>query len=311
MQFAVESWSPEYGVSADPTELAEATGEVDIGVERAAADWAPVAVSAAAQDAAASMSLVFVDGVRRIDARVWIVDGESVRPGVCASVAAGAVHCVGRSATVIEPTVARGLYAMASATAGPIVTRHGTYELVPCAGDDAEALYLGIHERMTALETGLSVIAEADCVVYDGPLRGRNDPVGVGFVKTQAVQYLPDDQQRVLARLGAGERSPLFLIGGGFTRWSWYLRLPGPVSQPLSGIVRCELAGAGTATGAIERADAVSAVLPRFASEPHKDARAPQNLYPIAGLERELRRRLGDPNLLERALRVAAASHLA
>ena len=34
------------------------------------------------------------------------------------------------------------------------------------------------------------------------------------------------------------------------------------------------------------------AALPAFASAPHKDTRSPQNLYPIAGLERELRRRL-------------------
>jgi hypothetical protein len=37
-----------------------------------------------------------------------------------------------------------------------------------------------------------------------------------------------------------------------------------------------------------------------------KDSRAPQNLFPIAGLERALRRRLGDPGLLYRALRTAA-----
>ena len=46
--------------------------------------------------------------------------------------------------------------------------------------------------------------------------------------------------------------------------------------------------------------------LGRFASAAYKDSRAPQNLYPIAGLERELRRRLGDPRLLYRALREAA-----
>jgi hypothetical protein len=46
--------------------------------------------------------------------------------------------------------------------------------------------------------------------------------------------------------------------------------------------------------------------LGRFASDQYKDARAPQNLYPIAGLERELRRRLGDPRLLYRALRLTA-----
>jgi hypothetical protein len=51
----------------------------------------------------------------------------------------------------------------------------------------------------------------------------------------------------------------------------------------------------------------VSACLPRFASRPHKEPRAPQNLYPIAGLERDLRHRLGDARILYRALRRAAA----
>lgn len=47
----------------------------------------------------------------------------------------------------------------------------------------------------------------------------------------------------------------------------------------------------------------------RYASEEYKDARAPQNLYPIAGLERVLRRRLGDARLLYRALRESAWGH--
>src|SRR5690606_27259422 len=55
-------------------------------------------------------------------------------------------------------------------------------------------------------------------------------------------------------------------------------------------------------------ADRVAATVPRFATQPHNDPRAPQNLHPIAGLERELRRRLGDQALLERALREAAAN---
>ena len=50
----------------------------------------------------------------------------------------------------------------------------------------------------------------------------------------------------------------------------------------------------------------MSTVLPRYGSSPHKDPRAPQNLFPIGGLERELRRRLGDPLLIQRALREAA-----
>ena len=52
-------------------------------------------------------------------------------------------------------------------------------------------------------------------------------------------------------------------------------------------------------------ADRVTAILPATASQPHIDPRAPQNLVPVAALERELRRRLGDPGYVYRALREA------
>ena len=54
-----------------------------------------------------------------------------------------------------------------------------------------------------------------------------------------------------------------------------------------------------------ELAEISQLCLGRFASTEYKDGRAPQNLYPIAGLERELRRRLGDQQLLYRSLRGA------
>jgi hypothetical protein len=73
-------------------------------------------------------------------------------------------------------------------------------------------------------------------------------------------------------------------------------------------VVRCEASGDLAPADAVALADTVGATLPRFASQPHNDPRAPQNLHPIAGLERELKRRLGDRDLLERALRQAAAA---
>ena len=154
-------------------------------------------------------------------------------------------------------------------------------------------------------------MAPPDCelVVFDGPLRGRHGEQAVGYVKTQRVQYLPDALMPVLTGLGDGERTPLFLIGGGgFGRWSCYLRLPGPRAHPLAGVVRLELPGRGAAVDAAARADLVATTLPHYASEPHKEPRAPQNLYPIAGLEQRLRHLLGDPFVLERALRRAAVA---
>jgi hypothetical protein len=211
---------------------------------------------------------------------------------------------------VVSVVVERGLYTPVEAE--PIVIPSGgTYQLRPVSGDDDDALYFGVHRHMTELEAAVSTAAPerpGELVVFDGPLRGRDRATGIGYVKTQHVQYLEPDQLRIVVGLGVGQRSPLFAIdtGGRFERWSWYLRLPGPISHPLSGVVRLELPALGDAEAAAERADLVSAMLPRFASEPHKEPRAPQNLYPIAGLERELRRRLGDDHLLQRGLRVAS-----
>jgi hypothetical protein len=52
-------------------------------------------------------------------------------------------------------------------------------------------------------------------------------------------------------------------------------------------------------------ADRTAAVLPLVASQEHLDPRAPQNLVPIAALERELRHLMGDRGLVYRAIRSA------
>lgn len=303
MRYAVESWAPEYGIAADPDQMETATEPAVIDVEYPADQWRPLTP---APDEGPS-KVVFVDGVRRIDARVWIADGELARQGVCASVAAGAVTCTTNHATLTTASVSRGVFAAASDAADDIETRYGDYRFVACTGDAPEDFYLGIHQRMTDLEKGLVVGDDADLVVFDGPLRGRADPRAVGYVKTQHVQYLPDELQGLLGRLDAGQRTPIFALSSwGMTLYSWYLRLPVAPSHALAGIVRCEVPAVASVADTIAAADRLTALLPRYASEPHKDGRAPQNLYPIAGLERELRRRLGDQYLLERALRLAA-----
>ncbi|HSJ45238.1 MAG TPA: hypothetical protein VK923_11210, partial [Euzebyales bacterium] len=69
-------------------------------------------------------------------------------------------------------------------------------------------------------------------------------------------------------------------------------------------VVRCETPKEGvTLPAAVVLADESTATLPRFASSPHRDLRAPQNLYPIGALERHLRHRLGDGALIGRRLR--------
>jgi hypothetical protein len=109
-----------------------------------------------------------------------------------------------------------------------------------------------------------------------------------------------------VGKLTPGQRTPVFLMGTSWDRHSWYLRLPCAPGAPWAGIVRVECAADLRRSEVIRLADLSQACLGRFASAPYKDSRAPQNLYPIGGLEHELRHRLGDQRLLFRALSQAA-----
>jgi hypothetical protein len=317
MRFAVETWAPDYGASMDAAGMARSDAEVDPGVERDPAAWAPVQPHA---DAAPAACVLFVDGVQRIDARIWITgertedeSGEQTRQGVCASWAAGAVRCDER-ALVVAAEVRRGVLCP-GASADPIVTRHGDYRPcpVPDSGGDPIAQALGRArgdlEGRVAVEAMGSSEGRAGLLVVDGPLGDRRHiPGAVGYIKTHHVSYLPATLQPVATGLAVGDRTPLFAIGDRRFRYSWYLRLPGAATHPWWGIVRCEASGDLNRAEALNLADCVTATLPRFASQPHNDPRAPQNLHPIAGLERELRRRLGNPAVMDRALRRAARS---
>jgi hypothetical protein len=119
------------------------------------------------------------------------------------------------------------------------------------------------------------------------------------------VTYLPPEHNSVVGALAPGQRTPLFTIAD-YKRYSWYVRLATLAGgHSWTGIVRCEASGQLPLEQVRGIADRTAAILPTVASEPHVDPRAPQNLVPIAALERELRHRMGDQRLVYRALRDA------
>jgi len=306
MRIAIDSWDPGYGSGAsDVLDLVPSDVPTDAGAEVPLDRWAPRRVD----DVAPWDGVVFVDGVQRIDARAWVTGDDGVtRQGLCVSVAAGAVRCNG-VAEVLDVIVDRALISPVGG-ADHLVTRHGMWRHVPVADDDIEVFDRAIGRLRASLEATLAqqVASSGDQIVVDGPLSQHRHLAGaLGYVKTLQRGYGPPDVLRVAAELQPGERTPMLVIGESVARWSWYVRLPGAIVHPLAGVVRCETSGDVSLTSASELADAAARSLPRFASAPHKDARAPQNLYPIAGLERALRSRLGDQGLLLRALRSAAA----
>ncbi len=299
MRFTVEAWDSDYGAPIEQ-ELEDASPNVDPSVEFPIEGWRPLLPEIDPLD-----DVLFIDGVRRVDATLWIEQPPDF-PGfaLAATYAAGAVRCNGK-ATLEVAEVERGLFT--SAPAADIETGVGSYEIKATKGTTSEELWLGIQQRMGALEAiAARKAGAAQLLVVDGPLSHVRDlDNAVGYVKTQKVQYLPMELRSVLTDLPAGYRTPLFLTTTSWSRFSWYLRLANH-QGPAGGLVRCEIDADKPVADAARIATRVSATLPRFASASHKDPRAPQNLYPIGGLERELRHRLGDKELAMRALRSAS-----
>jgi hypothetical protein len=309
MRFAVESWDPEFGSSLEQ-ELLDSQAPVDAEVEVGDAAWAPVTPGRAAS---AEPALLFVDGVRRVEAHVWIspppTNGSTLpaHQGICASYAAGTVRCDGRA--VVEATVTERALFCHPDGAESIPTRHGEFTLHAVPGDDPGRLTLALQGAMGRLEVEVATRSTtAGPVVVDGPLKdGQLRPGFVGYVKTHRTSYGGPRVSEVIGRLAPGERTPLLCLGGPRPRYTWYLRLPGPATHSWAGVVRLEIAAELPVADAAALADRLALSLPAFASTPHKDGRAPQNLFPIAGLERQLRHRLGDPHVVVRGLREAAA----
>jgi len=197
----------------------------------------------------------------------------------------------------------------------PVTVKVGTGELrfepATAVGTDPNAPLVRLQELMREQERALAARLAQDgapLVLVDGPLRLGEEPhsSAVGVVKRFVRRYLDDDQEQLLARLGPGERTPVFGLldqQAKLRGYSWYTRIATMrvVFHDHAGIVRCEVRATVGLAGAVELAGRVTALLPAFAGRA-ADARTPQNLAPVAGLEGWLRHRLGHPGLVRRAL---------
>jgi hypothetical protein len=310
MAFHVDSWDPGYGVSMDadrggPGDASSA--KVDVAVEVNPDRWEPL-------EAPAGMTrpstILLVDGVRRIDGRIWTTDVYEPLPGIACSYAAGVVRCQdGLPAQVVAAKVERGLFTASpeqrSIDAGDVVYAASCHQ-----GADQQKLVAAAQAALINLEKSVvdSLHSDATLTIVDGPIRGAGgSPFTIGYVKTQQKRYLPERLLGVVGALRAGQRSPIFRLGGQWERYTWYLRQPGHDSVPWSGIVRVECSADLPEDRAIELANLSVLTLPRLATSSVKDPRAPQQLLPIAGLEKQLRRLLGDSRLLHRRLLSASA----
>lgn len=309
VRVAVDPWDPSYGSALSESALEESTATLTLDLETPPESWSPMS---APGDAWRPEEVLIVDGVRRIDARVWFTPpGEPMATlGIAAGYAAGVVRIDGQ-ARIEEIRQGRGVYT-SCAQAEDLVTSLATYPVRHTAGSEYDDLVLAVQNHMRDLELIAASATRSsadDLLVVDGPLRGRTTiPRTIGYIKSHQAAYLPTELNAVVAALAPGERTPAFSIGTTWSRHTWYLKLPVASASPWAGIIRCEVSDTLTKSEVVALANASALVLPPLASQAHKEPRAPQNLIPIGGLERTLRHRLGDPVKLHRCLSVYAAT---
>lgn len=286
--------------------------DVDVSVETDG-PWSAMAPPAPAT----APAITFIDGVRRTHARLQYQGPDAVAiPGLCASIAAGSCTW--------EPD------------AGPARSHYGrfrtrrvclfgggepinlpevggvAFESESSPAGDLPGLSAELNRRMRDLELDIArqVGGAAGLLLADGRLGRLGDVEVIGYVKSHHRTYLQDPERlRLAGDLAAGERTPLFAIRGAVAVYSWYLGLAAePDSPPWAGVARCEVSAAIGCQRAARLADQATALLPRAVLPPWREARSPQNLGPIAALEWQLRRELGDAGLLRRAIELAVRS---
>ncbi len=311
----IDPWAVEYGAetpgAGSPT---EEVADVDVTVETVDSRWAPVIPSPGRM----SGPVIFIDGVRRIEARLVMTSGDKVIHGAIGTSAVGSVHTGEHRATFGEWRIDRVLiFGNGAVPRSPLALGPGLeYRPVSVADDDADAPIRGLHSEMRIAEQALatSLAVPGALVLADGPLSitARNASPVVGFVKRLFQLYVPAEQLAVVRRLPSGARSPVFLIrsSGRFGRYSWFVRLGTPlrVESEFTGIVRLEVAEAGGLEQAVSLANAITGWLPRLVPSRKRDPRAPQNLIPIGALEQHLRHQMGDSRLIHRRLATRLAS---
>jgi uncharacterized protein len=330
MRFRLDGWRSDY---AFPYEVGEVTPDpvvdldgVDVDIEAPAHDWGAIAPH---PDTPRFEVVRFVDGVQCSDAVIWIEDPDrgQPRPGLVASWGAGVVTSRSTGAELERVIIERGVFSdarsLGSIIAGNLTWRPRTPDAVAegedrtADADDPSVLRerLGVARRRLEDVVGqVTADGEDSLIVYDGLLHATSQPLtAVGLAKRAHRLYLPEHLQPLQRTLRRGERTPLFATDPARRRLSFYLALSDPlppaVADPGSCVARIELSiGARTTIGqAAAFADRVAMTLPRYASEPHTDPRAPQNLMPIRSLETELRRRLGRPSVIRSLLATEAA----
>ncbi|MBL8176555.1 MAG: hypothetical protein JNK48_17900 [Bryobacterales bacterium] len=308
MRLRLDPWPAEFDSPLAIEEASSIPRQVDAAVE--SSHWASIPPTHA------NAPCCFVDGVRRVEARVLAGHDGALVHGLLGTLAAGYVHAHDNTAQFGEIHLARYLI-LGKGQAQPfdidIGGRPIAFHPYATGHNSPDGVLAELQSLMRTAESRIAeqLASTQHCVFVDGlsyRATGRFDVIGV--IKRILEPYLAPEQFALVETLRKGERTPLFrIVDATYERYSCFLRLadPRPFDHPLAGAVRIEIGAAVGIERATSLATLAAAMLPRFASSSTRDPRAPQNLLPVGALEQEMRRRMGDPTLLRRAIEKSLA----
>jgi hypothetical protein len=316
MRIALDPWGGDYAgqITVSPEVDSEDTSVQALDEQIEDRPWKPVppAPPFLPQETAV------VDGVMRTDAPAMVMEGDRRALALFGSYATGAV-VLNAQVHIKHDRVTR-LFIAGSNWPDPESVNVISENALPLRyeGMSAKAeTYDKLREALTAeMRQSEAKVAEAlsgpeSLILADGNLTffGGSSSV-VGVIKTIHRMYLSPKRATILERLQPGERTPLFRIvsgrkSDGYSVFSCYLRLVQPqrIELPFAGLVRLEVKASLGPTNAVALLDQAAVKVFALASRAPKDPRAPQNLIPIGGLERQLRHKLGDPQLILRRIK--------
>jgi hypothetical protein len=305
----IDPWAASYESALQIGED-EAPTQVSVQTDVEPGDWLPRRPA----PLPAPESIAFIDGVQRVEMRVIGDEDGRLVYGAFTSIGVGAaVTSPGRHSR-IESGLPHRIIALGGGSACPpwevpcgAACLTFRAESSPDSGADGwrNAVRRVRHDAERALGQRM-VEAGHPLVIIDGRLtfQPSQRSHAVGVAKTIRTVYLQPPYSDILRELRPGMRTPMFMIDYKDPVYSWYIRLaqPRPFEHEWAGLVQVEtMAGIGR-DQAVRLADITALHLPAFASHAAWDARAPQNMFPIAGLEQRLRHELGDHDWVRRNL---------
>jgi hypothetical protein len=315
MKLRLDPWATEYNTAYYAEEVTVATPDyIDPYVETDS--WRPITPE---PTFLSWERLFFIDGSRRIEARLLLEDDqEQIAFGAMGTCAVGVVDCCPyqqRQARVFETYIRRicalsGGHTMRDFAIVSTANQFGNleYQVISTNHREAEAIVMELQSEMLKQEAQVaSRLAhhQQALVICDGqrPQLSQDKNV-IGYLKTIHDTRLSKEHLSIVRLLEQSQRSPIYKVNYKDSHYyEWFLRLrdPRPWFYSLAGMVRIQ-AYDDDVTNMIELANWTCLNLPKFASKQHQDPRAPQQLLPIRALESELKRRMGNPQLIRRRI---------